>query len=412
MNTNTVEIYASYLTTDSLLGSSEGQESSSRYINFTNQSIINPLDIDIFSDEIRKLSNYIQQGWVNFYDYYLNRNVKFKNHVVNQFPKQDNQNQQQYEKAINARIFDILRGYLPAGITTQLSWHTNLRQAHEKLYELEFHPLKEIRQVSNELLAKLKDKYSSSFSHKENLDINIYQNSLVDYTYYKENILSELGNSYFGDNSISIGYSKFSFYELEKYLESHNSLKEVLKQRPKWSKLPKLLKKFGVFDINFSLDYGSFRDLQRHRDGLCQMPILNGNLGFNDWYIEQFPEDEIPKIKAFLDTQFSMIQKLYQMVLEYDSSDVIEYQENIEYYFQYFYPLGMNVAVELIYSLPQIYYVSELRSQETVHPTLRTVCQKIGKYLLDEEFSYIKNYVDYSEDKFSFKRGKQDIIEK
>jgi len=42
-------------------------------------------------------------------------------------------NQNIYDKAIAARAFDILRGFLPAGATTNIAWHTNLRQAADKI---------------------------------------------------------------------------------------------------------------------------------------------------------------------------------------------------------------------------------------------------------------------------------------
>ena len=75
---------------------------------------------------------------------------------------------------------------------------------------------------------------------------------------------------------------------------------------------------------------------------------------------------------------------------------------------QYLYPLGTILPVELRCSLPQSVYISELRSQKTVHPILRSIAQKIGKAVIDISPKY-NIYVDFDENDFSIKRGNQDI---
>ena len=72
--------------------------------------------------------------------------------------------------------------------------------------------------------------------------------------------------------------------------------------------------------------------------------------------------------------------------------------------------MGMNVACELIYDLPQIVYVSELRSAGTVHPTLRIVAQKMAGFLAMRH-PRLALYADMSESVFSVKRGTEDIVE-
>lgn len=57
------------------------------------------------------------------------------------FPRIDGQVEGVYRKSIHAKAFDIARGFLPAGTTTLLSWHTNLRQAYDHIQQLRYHPL-------------------------------------------------------------------------------------------------------------------------------------------------------------------------------------------------------------------------------------------------------------------------------
>jgi thymidylate synthase ThyX len=113
-----------------------GQETSTRYIDMSKQDIIDPLS----TPETKE----ILENWMSFY---TKNSEIVQNHLKEQFPKQENEDEKIYNKAIKARGFDILRGFLPAGITTQLSWHTNLRQAADKLAILQHNPLPEVAET-------------------------------------------------------------------------------------------------------------------------------------------------------------------------------------------------------------------------------------------------------------------------
>jgi hypothetical protein len=69
------------------------------------------------------------------------------------------------------------------------------------------------------------------------------------------------------------------------------------------------------------------------------------------------------------------------------------------------------VACELIYDLPQMLYVAELRSSQTVHPTLRWVAIQMLQ-VLKRRHPNLALYGDTSEGIFSMRRGSQDIIDR
>ena len=131
-----------------------GQETSTRYIDMSKQPIVDPL----MTEDSREILN----AWM---DFYIESQETVQNHLKQKYPRREEEEEGMYEKAIKARTFDILRGFLPAGITTQLSWHTNLRQAWDKLSLLRHHPVEEISTLSEEMLLRLKEKYAHSFSH-------------------------------------------------------------------------------------------------------------------------------------------------------------------------------------------------------------------------------------------------------
>jgi len=349
-----------------------GQETSTRYINFDQRKIINPV-ITIETDAILN-------GWMEFYKTARKGVV---NHLVEQHPLEEGQKMGTWRKAIEARSFDILRGFLPAGMTTQLSWSTNLRQAHDNIMRLKSHPLLEVQQVASEMHELLKKKYPSSFSHQIKPEVAEYWMEDSFRTHY--NTVSYPQD--FQARS-TIQWSDMDAHDLR-----------ALRHRPKGAELPRRFMQYGHVRAEFPLDYGSFRDLQRHRNGYCPIPLLTQQLGFNDWYIEQLPEDMQDYCRIFLKGQFSLINKLRnQKVLD-------RYQE------QYFLPLGMKVPVEIMYDLPQILYVIELRCSPFVHPTMRKVALEMYEFMRDE-WSKMAIHADLSPNPFDIRRGEQDIVEK
>ena len=90
-----------------------GQETSTRYVDMSQQPIIDPIATD--------QSRAVFQNWMKFY---LESLPIMEEFLAGKYPKKEADDEIVYKKAIKARAFDILRGFLPAGITTQLSWHT------------------------------------------------------------------------------------------------------------------------------------------------------------------------------------------------------------------------------------------------------------------------------------------------
>lgn len=350
-----------------------GQETSTRYIDFSTQKILDPLKTE--------QSNIIQKNWIGFYtDSFEGIVCKLKS----QFFLEKGGSKEIWEKAIRARAFDILRGFLPAGATTQLSWTTNLRQAHEKLTLLLYHPLMEVRNIACECLDILKAKYPSSFSHKMDVEQKkYYSNNNVALHYLNDSSVKLNNDSFFSKNNID-----------NSALESEAC--SFIKSRPRWTNLPKFIEKYGNYNIQFLLDYGSFRDLQRHRNGLCQIPVLSNKYGFHSWYLNQLGREIREEAEALLGKQFLLINELK---VKENSSD---------FDLQYYFPMGCNVNCELTYSLPEMVYVTELRSSTTVHPTLRKIAHNMHE-VLSKNHPSLKLYTDTSLDVWDIKRGRQDI---
>lgn len=341
-----------------------GQEASTRYIDYANQKILNPVGTED--------GDIIQHKWLEFYNQAKEELIIF---LTQKYPQKEGEKDSIYQKAIQARGFDILRGFLPAGCTTYLSWHTNLRQAHEHLALLEHHPLNEVKNLAIKLREELTKQYANSFSHKK------YSTQ----EHYFEQWVSQY--SYF--NPTEHPDFEFSHNLKQDYLQN---FKDLLSTRPIKTNLPNFLGKFGQCNFKFKLDFGSFRDIQRHRNGECLMPLLTFDFGFYQWYLDQLPESLRQKALDLLAEQEDAIKKL-------TSDQLIQ---------QYYIPMGYTVAVDVTYKLPAAIYLSELRSGKTVHPTLRKRAQQMGQALADN-IENLMMHLDLDLDDWDIRRGTQDI---
>lgn len=344
-----------------------GQEASTRYLDMSQRPILNPLNT--------KQGQEIQDRWLKLYETILKELIP---HLKERFPKQDSEDEKIWTKAVNAKAFDIARGFLPAGSTTFLSWHTNLRQAHDHLSELRHHPLPEIQTIANNITTALQKMYASSFSHKKYED--------------QEQFLAQSAEAVaYYDRAKAGPYKAQSFLDLK----GLKLFKKLLRTRPQKTELPHQLRKFGSLRFSFPLDFGSFRDLQRHRNGVCAMPLLSTKHGFFPWYIEQLP----PKLKTLAEREIAALVK---------KINALKTTPEIR---QYYVAMGFTVACEITFGLPGSVYVAELRSSQTVHPTLRKVAQQMG-VSLKKMVPDLALHCDMTDDIWSTKRGKQDIVKK
>ncbi|MGH7249841.1 MAG: FAD-dependent thymidylate synthase, partial [Minisyncoccia bacterium] len=213
-----------------------GQESSTRYIDFQIQPFKNPAGTKEGEDILE-----------SYRKFYIEALEVTKSYLKTLFPMNEGEKETIYNKAIAARAFDILRGFLPSGSTTNLAWTTNLRQAADKIMLLRQHPLEEVRNAGDAIEKALQMAYPNSFGHKRYEETEKYNALWMKEDYY-----------YHNKNSPA--------FELTSNSINTNLLpKEILEKRPPKTELPKHLAEAGTVQFEFLLDFGSFRDLQRHR---------------------------------------------------------------------------------------------------------------------------------------------------
>lgn len=340
-----------------------GQEASTRYLDMAGRPIIGLLGGD---------ADTILARWLKLYEWLTP--IVLEDQRA-KYPRQAGEGVGQYEKALKAKTFDIVRGFLPAGCTTYVSWHVNLRQAADHLDELRHYPVLEIRVLAEEILGALVARYPNSFSQKRYEEAEGYlklcgsQHLLTDRITEMTMNARLAGGDWWND--------------------------PLIKGRPAKCRLPHRYDALGQISYRFPLDFGSFRDLQRHRNGVCRMPLLGTDLGFNQWYLDQLPEA----------VQQETHDVIGELVVEIDRLDTSPQEK------QHYVAMGFNVPCETIRGLPGTLYLIELRTTPAVHPTMRAVAQEQAR-LLKTEYPGLTVHDDQSPDAWTLRRGAQDIVEK
>ncbi|MBT4210119.1 MAG: hypothetical protein HOE19_04375 [Candidatus Komeilibacteria bacterium] len=347
-----------------------GQEASTRYVDFSKQAFIDPLD--------SKESNDILETWRQFY---LDYREAVEAHLKKQFPIQADEKENIYNKAISARAFDILRGFLPAGASTNLAWHSNMRQVADKMALLRHHPLEEVRDIAAKLKEALLEAHPSSFNHELFETTEGFNKEWMQNDYYFTN------DAYQETTLLNNGVDMDL---LKKY--SH-----LLEARPFKTEIPKFVAEAGTLQIGFMLDFGSFRDIQRHRAVIQRMPLLTTEHGFENFYLASLPEDIKQKATELIASQESRIKDL-------------KITPEIA---QYYTAMGYNLPNRVTGDLSALVYLVELRATRFVHPTLQKRAIEMAA-ILEKEFSGagLKLYLDDDPGRFDVKRGEHDIVMK
>lgn len=363
-----------------------GQESSTRYIDFANQPMVS-------SD---KEITYWQEQFRSFYVKAVPLVIsKLKNDFpfdlnCGEYLEKDNLNEEEqkifyeaqrskklitWENTIKARSFDICRGLLPAGCTTNVAFSGTFDNINDHFGEMLFHPCQEMRDIASEVLKGLREKYPYASMDTEELT---RRNSFVTDDFFYQD-LKEI------PAEPQVCYIKTSLFKYD----------EKLKERTKFSKINRLNASNTKFYFYGALDFGSFRDLHRHRNGIIGMPVFDVKNGFHDFYIDSLPSDLQTDLRG--------------LIIDYEKwYDGATYLSQFDK--QYSTPMGFKVPIQYSCDINQALYILELRSGKTVHQTLRFLIQewvKCFKNVFEENSGEITIHADMDLDNFTLRRGNQ-----
>jgi hypothetical protein len=273
--------------------------------------------------------------------------------------------------------------------------------------QLKYHPLPEIQQLARDLFKTLYEKYPNSFTGEEMAEGGRYaqrdgyamaqavkDNFITVQDLLRTQRVQKAQSDLISQGKIAVDRSRLDADGLRQWEA------QALQTRPQGGHLSRRLASYGLYNLYFLLDFGSYLDLQRHLNGICQVPLIDGTFGIFPWYLQQVEGligEAWPAFKAEAERLMTAIEAL---PLQNVNTNKMQNQ--------YLYPMGTALLCHLGYSLPQMVYVAELRSLKTVHPTLRPIAQAMGK-ILKQDFPTMALYMDNDADGWTAKRGEQTI---
>jgi len=317
-----------------------GQESSTRYI---------PFDIADFKDVVESPYAFddprlqLQRDLMDFYREAKPAQVAF---IASENGIADLDSEpQDTQRSIRAKSFDILRGFLPAGCRTQVAWVTTFRQAVERIEMMLRHPLPEIREIGLRLQESCLGMYPGAFCGLE-----------------KEGHI-ESADMWYGDEFWDEYHTAPMMVPDTVVIPEGGFGSSRHPDRPASKRVPALADlRSEEIEIVAKIDYGSWRDIHRHRNCAQAFPLLTAG-EFEPFYLENLA----PELKA-------RAVRLVNRTKETCSAG--------GYLDQYAIPMGFMVTYWAKWSISQAAYVLELRSKPSVHPTVRRLVKRIADVVL------------------------------
>jgi thymidylate synthase ThyX len=361
-----------------------GQETSTRYVDVTGLDYIVPR-------ENKELHVLIKECF-QMYKECLEPLVE---HMRSRYPFEEGWDPKVYETTVRTKALDVLGSLLPAGARTNISVVMNLRQMRDHLSLLRHHPLSEVREISESAIGLLAEEYPGAFasmnddlSDPKNAEKGVredYRKMCMDSTNYYQKQFANVSQPFGVNNS----FDEVMWGERKPFKNP------TLTERPERVEIPYESNELHRFSGAYYIDFRSFRDIHRQRSINQRIPLLTTDIGFEEWYLEQMPNEMKTKVQDWLAVYSEKLKAL----------DLSPEEK------QYLTPMGYKVFVKFSVGLAHLVYIIELRTQQTVHPTVRKVVK-----MWAEQFSHllpeVKLYANMDEDKFDIRRGTQTITEK
>jgi len=335
-------------------------EKSTRYQKFSKESFITPPGA----------SASMLQFVSRFYDAYDRLYPKVLRECAIKMEKDPDDPATLKDPIVKARAFDNVRYILPAGTGTNLAAVANLRDIRNLTVELLSHTNPEFQHIGQKLLTAVQNVVPVLMKHVEP---NEFQFPIKN--------LGSLGDEFIADHpspyvKISRPYllpdpdleqTAFESLVASWHYMSWEEFKNCMNQRPSMFEVPDIFKTIKI-TYEIMMDYGAFRDLQRHRRCEQYIEPLSTNYGYcTPVDIAENPE---------LNNEYNeiMIQ-----AAQYIDENVIYDTDLI----QYIIPLGYLHRSQFQVDLKELYYIVELRTQPQGHISYRKIAYQMYELAKD-----------------------------
>lgn len=384
-----VSILATKLIEDNRLASYI--EKSTRYVSFDRNSFFIPEEIknSPYAKEAENLINLQFQTYQDFHEPVLA-------YIKGVVPRQADQNENAWARSCAARRFDSVRYLLPACTKTSLGWTINARGLAHAISKLLSHPLREMRQIGEALKEEGKKVLPSLLKYAEaNEYFSLSENETREYA----GSLAAGKRARCGE-SVSLAYADrdgeekvlsgvLYRYATLSYREARAQVKKMSEEQRaellrhyvgKRGQFDSLLREFEHCNVTFDvvMDYGAFRDLQRHRICTQTNQLLTAAYGYD------IPQD--------IGACGEKIVARYKKVMKASAQLYAELAKSDLYAAQYVLPLAYKKRVLIAMNLRQAFYLIKLRSTPQGHISYRRIAKAMYD-LVCKQYPLLSRYL-------------------
>lgn len=353
-------------------------EKSSRYQVFDKENYFKP--------ELNEKASKIYEEACNFIlDVYSELVPKLIEFFKKKFPDEK-------EIEIKNKALDCTRYLLPVSVTTNLGMTMNARNLEYCIIKLLTHPLKEMQEIGNEIKEAALKITPTLLKHIK------YNEYLGETTKEMEKLAIDNGKEANNKEVILVEYDKEAENKLVTALlyrfsnSSYNNIKEKVKtmtEEEKENIIGQSLKRLSKFDrplrelehiyytFDILMDYGGFRDVQRHR----MATQTNQEFTIEHGY-------DIPKeiIEAKFKEQFE--ECMNKVISAYN-----EISKEFPKEAQYIIPLAFKKRLLFKCNLRELFHFIKLRSAKQGHISYRKIAQQMYN-LIKEKQPLLARYIE------------------
>lgn len=273
------------------------------------------------------------------------------------FGKDPNSPEVRGSAAVKARAFDSLRYLLPAGTGTNVAVVANMRDYRDMISKCRGHSNLEIRALGDQLHAAVMETCPALVKHTDPDDFRLPVRGLGSMPDAFKS--GSWGVSLHRPHLMAhpfLEQKAFESFVADVHELSWEDFCQHMDRRPQHSGVPNVFKSVKIsFDV--LMDYGAFRDLQRHRR--CEQYVEPLTTGYG--YV--VPDDMVG----------TTMEPVYRKAMETASKFVDECQLQDPDALQYPIPLGFLHRSVFQMDLGELYYVVELRTKPQGHISYRRV---------------------------------------
>jgi thymidylate synthase ThyX len=362
-------------------------EKSTRYVSFDNKSFY--LDKTLiesqYAEEIKTLLEFLFKTYMDLHEPVLE-------HVKKVAPRDEKTSVPAWERACAARRFDAVRYLLPTCTKTSLGWTVNARQLAHGVSKLLSHPLKEMNEVGEMIKQEASKVLPSLLRYADRNEYFVETKKAMNEVSVSADVedaaskpVTLISGPSDADNIViaSILY-RFKKQPMAKVLEKVKQMSTAEKEKI----FDSYLLKMGKFDypmrelehaqflFDVIIDYGAFRDLQRHRICTQTNQVLTTNLGY-----------DVPK-----DIQNAGVADKYKEAMEKAKEVYEKVAKTYPLEAQYLLPLGFKKRYILSMNLREVYHLVKLRTVPLAHESYRLIAYKVYEQM-KEKYPFLSKYI-------------------